>query len=128
MRILALDRWTKKIWLARRSSETKITFPLGVLLNTSETLTDIVHFIEKYSIDTLVYGQPHSPRLKKQVDELIAQLHLYKPAITITPCNEAYTSVQADVLLQQGNHPGQDAIAAMYILETYVESLKTEKQ
>jgi RNase H-fold protein (predicted Holliday junction resolvase) len=46
------------------------------------------------------------------------------PWLVCTACDEAYTSVQADVLLEQTNHPGQDAVAAMYILDTYLETVQ----
>jgi len=63
-------------------------------------------------------------RLEKQLDQFTEQLQHILPQLNIVSCNEAYTSVQADVLLEQENHPWQDAVAAMYILETYLESEK----
>jgi RNase H-fold protein (predicted Holliday junction resolvase) len=124
MRILALDRWTKKIGLARRSSDTKITFPLWFLPNTPDTLADILHLMQKYAIDTIVYGNPHIARLKEQLTTITEQLIQASPWLVCVACNEAYTSVQADILLEQTNHPWQDAVAAMYILDTYLETLQ----
>ena len=53
-------------------------------------------------------------------DQLL-QIH---PKLNRIGSNEAYTSIQADILLQISNHPGQDSVAAMYILDNYIESLE----
>lgn len=128
MRILAIDRWSRKIWLARRSSDTKITFPLWILSNSPTTLADIIHVLETYKIETVIYGKPHITRLKTQLNTLLQQLHQAIPELVFVACDEAYTSVQADILLEQINHPGQDAVAAMYILDTYLEKGKRENE
>ncbi len=127
MHILAIDRWSKKIWLARRSSTTKITFPLWFIPNSSNTLADILHLIEQYAITLVVYGEQHMPRLQKHLQMLREQIKQIHPDLVFVSCNEAYTSVQADILLEQANHAGQDAVAAMYILDTYLEMRPPEK-
>jgi RNase H-fold protein (predicted Holliday junction resolvase) len=122
MHILAIDRWSKKIWLARRSSETKITFPLWFLANNVDTVAHLLHYITEYRIETIVYGKMQQPRLTEQLDRLIKEIKHVYPTMTCVACDEAYSSVQADILLDQQNHPGQDAVAAMYILDTYLTS------
>lgn len=80
--------------------------------------------MQKYSIDTIVYGKPHIARLTQQLTAITEQLMQASEWLICVACDEAYTSVQADVLLEQTNHPGQDAVAAMYILDTYLETVK----
>ena len=77
--------------------------------------------MQKYRIDTIVYGKPHITRLKEQLNVITEQLMQASPWLICVACDEAYTSVQADILLNQPNHPWQDAVAAMYILNTYLE-------
>lgn len=90
------------------------------MLNTSDIIANLAHLIQKYEIETLVYGAPKNVLVTKQLTELKQQLLEIFPALMCYPCDEAYTSVQADILLEQTNHPGQDSVAAMYILDTYL--------
>ena len=80
--------------------------------------------MQKYTIDTIVYWKPHISRLKEQLTAITEQLIQASPWLVCVASDEAYTSVQADVLLEQTNHPGQDAVAAMYILDTYLETVQ----
>lgn len=123
MRILALDRWSKTIGLARWSTSTKITFPLWFLSNDEHTVADLADLIKRYEISNIVYGFVHSKQLRRQLQALQEQLHAIYPNIQRAWCSEAYTTVQADVLLNTHNHPGQDSVAAMYILDTYISTL-----
>lgn len=62
--------------------------------------------------------------MKQQLATLVEQLQHVYPELICIASDEAYTSVQADVLLQQAHHPGQDAVAAMYILDRYLETVE----
>lgn len=124
MRILALDRWSKTIGFARWATSTKITFPLWFLHNNEHTIADIAELIQRYRISHIVYGFVHSKYLRRQLQAIQEQLRAISPDIVWEWCSEAYTTVQADILLNQHNHPGQDSVAAMYILDTYINHHK----
>jgi hypothetical protein len=44
-----------------------------------DTLADILHLMQKYSIDTIVYGKPHIARLKEQLTAITDQLMQASP-------------------------------------------------
>jgi RNase H-fold protein (predicted Holliday junction resolvase) len=124
MRLLWIDRWTRKIGLARRASNTKITFPLWYIDNDEHTIATISRFVTLYEIDTVIYGFVDNKRMRHQLDLCREQITMLHPMITWTWSNEAYTSIQADILLQSNHHPWQDSVAAMFILNNYLENIQ----
>ncbi len=124
MRLLWIDRGTKKIGLARWAKNTNITFPLWFILNDEHTIETISKFIISYEIDTVIYWFVQNKRMRHQLIACRDQLLQIHPTLKRIGSNEAYTSIQADILLQISNHPWQDSVAAMYILDNYIESLE----
>ncbi|MDP2670832.1 MAG: hypothetical protein Q8O99_08345 [bacterium] len=79
--------------------------------------------LTRYEIGTVVLGKPLTPFAQQHISVLQDTLIAIDSSIEIHMADEAYTSVQADVLLETSvDHPGQDTVAAMKFLEFFVDT------
>lgn len=132
MRYLGIDYGDKKIGLAFGDDEANVAVPLEVIVNQGEaTLQDLAGKIETEAIDRIVVGVPlstvegpGSPQLEK-TRQFIFDLQKVVPTIQIVEEDERYSTAESIRLQrEQGATAEEDAIAAMLILQAYLDQQK----
>ena len=120
---LGIDWGEKRIGLALGDTETKIATPL----QTVESLSDILEMIREEGADIAVVGAPYkypdsrelSPEFRKFLEDFRE-----KAGIQIVTVDERLTSKEADILPgDKKMKAGRDALAAMLILQQYLNEL-----
>lgn len=130
-RYLGIDWGRSKIGLALGDDETCIAAPYKVIRDINE----IIEIIKKEEIDIIVVGEPGlfisqkdnsnlseslSPEYRKFIDDLEL-----KSGVKVIKSDEKFTSKIAGTLAGDKNTKApEDAIAAMLILQHYLDSLK----
>ena len=128
MRILGIDYGIKKIGLAVGVTDVKIATPLTVISNSNNLLDLIIKFIADEGIKEVVVGRPlgDSQSMAEQqdgVDHFVNSLNDVLD-IPIKVYEEGYTSSEAKRMMQESGLRGEDdAIAAMLMLQRYLDSL-----
>ena len=138
MRILAIDYGDVRVGIA-------ITDPLGITAQGLETISyngkdkqllkRLDEIISQYEVDTIVLGMPLNLKGEETVRAEVTRAFLHKlkckyPKFKIELVDERLTSVQAhqtmnDLQIKKEKKKSLvDTIAAVYILETYINSLK----
>lgn len=122
MRYLSIDWGSKRIGLALGDSETKIATPFCVVGDIDE----IKKIISEEEVDEIIIGVPlKMGGDKKLSDEFLEFLNLLKSEINIpiVKVDERLSSKHADSLVgNKKTKAPRDAIAAMLILQTYLDS------
>ena len=119
---LGIDWGEKRIGLALGNSENKIATPFKVV----GSMEEILKIVTNEKINTIVIGQPlkmHDEKEKIQ-REFLEFLDLLKKRIglPIETIDERLSSKQADKLEgDKKTKAPQDAVAAMLILQTYLD-------
>ncbi len=126
MKILAIDYGKKRIGLA--VGEGALIFPAGVIENKGRDLVlqEIKIKCEEEGVDKIVVGRPVSlsgetgPQAEK-VDEFIKMMDERLP-LPVDIEDERLSSKMADQLMKeaQGQGASRDEVAAMVILESYI--------
>ena len=119
---LGIDWGEKRIGLATADSETRIAVPYKVVA----ALGDIVEIINKEDINKLVVGEPitksgDNSNLRLEFQNFVEKIKK-KSGLRVELVDERLTSKAADAL--PGNKKTKaprDAIAAMLILQTYLD-------
>lgn len=120
--ILALDRGSQKYWLAYWQAASDIIFPIGYIENDGNLSATLADMMIRYTIRTVVVGTPITAAAKKHITTLEDLLGKIDPHLELYRVDEAYTTVQADVTLDAWpDHPGQDTVAAMKLLEFFLQ-------
>ena len=119
IKYLGVDWGQAKIGLALGQASTKMATPFKVV----STLAEVLQVIRDEEIDVVVLGQPLS--LAGQADKISPDFLAFQQTLqTQAPVeliDERLTSHLADNLIKgQKNTAQQDAIAAMLILQTYL--------
>lgn len=138
MRILALDYGDARVGVA-------ITDPLGITAQGLETihhegndkriLKRLDEILETYEVDTIVVGMPKNLHGEKTVRAEVTEKFIHKlkckyNKLTIAEVDERLTTVAAHKTMQTlgvNKHKKKeivDTIAAVYILETYMNKIK----
>lgn len=123
MQYIALDLWNKRVWIAH--TKEGIVLPLAIIPR-----LEIIWYLKKYFQDfpesTIVVGLPYDlyGRDTKQLDKtqkFIEKLQQIFPKQDIIGHDERFSSIASEF-----DAPGahRDDIAAMYILQSYLESKK----
>ena len=131
MRILGIDYGDKKIGLAFGESDAQIAMPLDVVPNLGE---DLIKFflkkIEAEDIELIVVGAPfkvgahHSSKQLEKTEKFIKDLE-EATTIPIVVEDESYTTVESIRLQrEEGALAQEDALAAMLILQGYLDKIK----
>lgn len=121
---LSIDWGAARIGLATGDSETKIAIPFKVVSNIKEALDAI----KAEEIDEIIIGQPikmsgEKNNLTAGFDEFVGLIRK-KASAPIVLVDERLSSKGADALFgTKKTKAGQDAIAAMLILQGYFDSL-----
>ncbi|NUM25034.1 MAG: Holliday junction resolvase RuvX [Candidatus Buchananbacteria bacterium] len=139
MSILAIDYGAKKIGLAKSDDQNKFALPLGIISHTSKpaTLAVLKKTCAEHAVEKIVVGVPVSfqsggkKTFWRQVDlqneqmkEVLSFIHWLKDEIDlpIEIEDERLSSKMAGGLLRgTGNKGADDHVAAMLILQTYLD-------
>ena len=120
---LGIDWGKVRIGLAIGYSETKMAMPFKVVKN----INDIINIIRDEEINIVVIGEPRKMQNKnlKMDNEFLKFINLLEDKINIPikKIDERLSSLAADAL--EGNKKtkaSRDALAAMLILQTYLDS------
>ncbi|MDO8499929.1 MAG: Holliday junction resolvase RuvX [bacterium] len=125
MHILAVDYGTKNIGLAWVDTGIGVALPFGVIKGGKTAAEEMVKFIQKEKIDTVVFGLPlgmsnaENPNTKR-IREFAEQVENLA-GVKIDFVNEMFSSQMAD-----RSEPGvsRDEKSAMIILEDYLQKNK----
>ena len=120
-KLLGVDWGEKRIGLAIGDSETNLASPFKVVSDIDE----IVSIIKQENINKVVVGQPVKMSGNKELSVDFNKFIKLLKSKTTTPVelvDERLSSKQADALLgNKKTKAAQDAIAAMLILQTYLD-------
>lgn len=122
-RYIGIDYGEKRIGLALGDSESKIAVPFEV----APDLQAVLKIIRDEDIDEIVIGLPltmksESGTMTRAVGGFVAQL-IEKTRLPIIEIDERLSSVAADKLLGGKDKSRRDAVAAMVILQTYLDRI-----
>ncbi len=125
MRYLGIDYGEKRIGLAMGDQATKIAVPI----KTVGSIEEIGRILEEEGIEAVVVGIPvglgaeYSGQMKKKLDDFIAGLK-NRFGIKVFTVDERLSSKAADSLPGGKFKASRDAIAAMIILQTFLDNLQ----
>ncbi len=130
MRILGIDYGDKKIGLAFGDSVARVAVPLDVVPNLGkETLRVLAKKVSAEDIDCIVVGVPLSTgshHSSKQLEKTRAFIKALESVVSIPVVeeDESYTSAESIRLQrEEGAQAHEDALAAMLIVQAYMERL-----
>jgi putative holliday junction resolvase len=130
MRYLGIDYGMKKIGIALGDDASRIATPIGVIANEGEeTVMDAFRvLIVEEGIEGFVVGVPErlgqkaSPQKQKNIDFAERVKEVFN--LPVKMVNEQFTSVESRRLqAESGSVVEEDAIAAMLILQEYLDHL-----
>lgn len=126
MKLLGIDYGDAKVGLAIGDTESGFASPYKILKNTGRNnlLNELNDICQKEKVETIVIGLPESevqsPEQLERVKDFITQLEL-AVAVPIITQDERFTTLQAQKL-SRGSKKHEDDIAAMLILQGYLDS------
>ncbi|MFA4846119.1 MAG: Holliday junction resolvase RuvX [Patescibacteria group bacterium] len=130
MRILGIDYGDKKIGLAFGDSVARVAVPLDVVANLGEeTLRAFAKKVSAEDIDCIVVGVPLSTgshHSSKQLEKTRAFIKALEGVVSVPVVeeDESYTSAESIRLQrEEGTQAHEDALAAMLIIQAYMETL-----
>lgn len=145
-RIIGIDYGMARIGLAVSDENKIIAMPMTTLIvekKSESTISKLLTFLHqhekeyRYQIESIAIGYPllMSGRKGLLADEVTHFIQLLQPAIAvpIITWDERLTSVQADRSLREGNLTRKkrsqkvDSVAAVIILQNYLDFLRMEK-
>lgn len=127
MNILALDYGEKRIGVAKGSDETKLAIPSCIIENKDNdfVISKIIEIINSDDIDLLLIGLPiglsgNNTKQTEVINKFIILLekNISIPIVTI---DERLTSKNADSLFNDNKKRRIDDIAAMIMLQNYLD-------
>ncbi len=122
MAILGIDYGDKKLGIAKSAANDTIAVPIGTISNSSaeSVITKLQDICAEEQVSVIVVGMPSDQQGEKtqKFVELLKE-HLN---ITIATIDERFSTQEAKKLQQQsGDKSDDDPIAAMLILQTYLD-------
>ena len=135
MRYLGIDYGLKKIGLALGDDGSGVAAPIEVIQNHGrEAVIKLLRLlVEEEDIDAFVIGIPWRPEglqesPQKQKNEDFAQALKEGTGLPVHLMNEQFTSVESRRLqAEQGADAEEDALAAMLILQEYLDEIPSTK-
>lgn len=126
MKILGIDHGLKRVGLATGDTETKIATPFGLLKVDSEQslLSELKKIISNEAVELVVVGQPlgllgQATTQSKIIDDFVAVLK--RENIPVELSDERYSSLRADEAIDNGSKKTRDELAALYMLQDYLD-------
>ena len=132
MRILGIDYGNKKIGLAFGDSDVRVAVPIDVVPNAGDATLDV--FARKViaeDIDVIVVGVPLSTgehHNANQLERTRTFIQALERVVTIPVVeeDESYTTAESIRLQrEEGAEASEDALAAMLIVQAYIERITT---
>ncbi|MCX6743743.1 MAG: Holliday junction resolvase RuvX [Candidatus Parcubacteria bacterium] len=132
IKYLAIDYGSKKIGLAIGDTETKIASPFKILENTPNLLTDIKAICQSEKIDKIIIGVPVGLKGVKsqQYEDVVTFSDKISEVLglEVIQQDENLSSSYAQRLLAGTKAKGKDdAVAAMIILQSYLDEVRSPK-
>lgn len=128
MNILSLDRWSKRIWLARMDTSNNIPLPLGYIMNTATLYSDLASIMMEYKISTVLYGYPTGNKtVVSKIDGFVKNMkYCVSDSVVFEPIDEHYSSTEASDRTgdRDRKHISQDTVSAMMLLERWMKKNK----
>lgn len=133
MNFLAIDWGKSKIGLATGSDETHLASPFKTIRykNREDLFAELKELIASEMIDAIVLGIPVSLEGARQMKSVFHSFEqeLSRLALPVIIEDERLSTQQAKNLMREGlSHIEDDQIAAMVILQTYLDRLKRENE
>ncbi|MBM3172267.1 MAG: Holliday junction resolvase RuvX [Chloroflexi bacterium] len=137
MRVLGLDIGDKRIGVAISDPGEILASPLAIIARDSDekAVVAILDIIENYQVQKVVVGLPYSMRgnLGVQADKVMAFVSMLseRTGVNIEMRDERLSTVAVERLLAASGTRGKaarlrvDAAAAAFVLQGYLDSLKT---
>ncbi|MCM8829603.1 MAG: Holliday junction resolvase RuvX [Candidatus Omnitrophica bacterium] len=136
MRILCLDVGERWVGVAISDETKTLARGLGRINRGDKEIEKIKEIIEKYEVETIVYGLPlrMDGSISSQTEKTIAFIEKLKKEITIPfiPFDERLSSQQAETIMLQADLSRRkrkkyiDKLSAQIILQNYLDSLKED--
>ena len=131
-KFLAIDYGVKKVGLATGDTETRIASPFKILANSANLLDELKVICQEEKIDKIVIGVPTGLKGVKseQYEQVIAFSNKLSQdvGLEVIQQDENLSSSYAQRLLQGTKSRGQDdAVAAMIILQSYFDKVRSPK-
>lgn len=123
MRYLGIDFGTKRIGLAVGDDEMKIASPLCTVAD----IKSVLEIIKTEEVEKIIIGNPVT--MRSEDGGMVDQVSLFvdelkqSTGLEIILADERLSSKSADVLLGKRDKGNRDAVAAMVILQTYLDQL-----
>ncbi|MBI5794129.1 Holliday junction resolvase RuvX [Candidatus Uhrbacteria bacterium] len=134
MRILGIDYGKKKIGLAFGDSVAHVAVPLTVIPNVGEeTFVALAKKVAQEDIDLVVVGVPlstgghHGPE-QLQITRAFIKALAGVLSVPVAEEDESYTSAESIRLQrEEGAQAHEDALAAMLIVQAYMDKLRSSE-
>jgi len=136
---LALDVGRRRIGIAGTDPTGTLALPLQVLQRTSlrADLDGLLAVIDERGVEVLVIGIPvredgSEGRMGREARFLAGKLVAARPGLQLQPCDEAYSTAEAEQMLRERGLDARaqramiDAVAAQVILETWMATQDQE--
>jgi putative Holliday junction resolvase len=130
---LSLDVGERRIGVALATETARLAHPLTVIMNTSEAINEIKKIVESEQVATIIIGLPRNlqgedTKQTKYCRDFAEKLNK-ELSVKIVYQDEALTSRQAEAELKERGGKYEkgdiDALAATYILQDYLVSIKS---
>ncbi|MBM4222745.1 MAG: pre-16S rRNA-processing nuclease YqgF [Gammaproteobacteria bacterium] len=130
MNCLGLDCGVKKTGIALGSTITRTARPLDCIAMQVNQVELLLPFVQKWQIELIVFGDPGDrPENKALLNHIVCvkkKLHNLLPSCQIVDWSEQWTSQEARSMMRDfprlQKQYATDAIAAMLMLQSYLES------
>ena len=121
MKYLGIDWGNKRIGLAMADSETKMAIPFRVVKSARE----VADVIKEEEIGKIIIGSPitlqgEEGSMAGEVDKFVTELKNLT-GLPIEVIDERLSSREADSLMKENIGQERDAVAAMLILQNYLD-------
>ncbi len=127
-RTIAIDRWSKYIWLAYCDNQEKIPMPIWYMLNDGMFFFNLSEYLVKYNVNKIIIWYPEwNEKIQQKIDKFIKDLEFIidSTKTQLEKINEHYTTVQAwEIASNYRKNEKTDTIAAMIILQRWLEQNK----
>lgn len=138
-RILGIDYGRVRVGVSVSDPLKIIAQTIGTIQNSPHLLEEISALVKQWNIETIVVGNPLT--MKGNVAEFTLEVHQFASSLkkvfdgNVVLFDERLTSVQAQLVIretasrkQQRNKNTIDKIAAVFILQSYLDSKKNSSQ
>lgn len=129
MRYLGIDFGLRKIGLALGDDESHLATPAEVITNDDRLLVRLAELVRDEGIEAIVIGVPlptgehHSGEQLKKTRAFADELRRVV-SVPVHEVDEKYTSSESRrIQKEMGSHVPEDALAAMLILQAYLDEL-----